>query len=474
MLAAGESLRFARGVKSPFQWLAAALFAAGLVFSAGADALDDWSAAYLRALKAENNTPPLGARSMAIYSIAVADAVNAIQHRWRPYLFVPTNASPDANVEAAVAAAAYRTALVLFPSRRADFEALWTATQTNLPDTAARTAGFQLGFASADAIVEARAADGSNTQVPYIPTNTPGAWRRTPPWFRPPDLPHWGLVKPFALTNASQFRPPGPPALTSDRYVADYNEVKSIGAKNSTTRTADQTLAARFWSDFSGTVTPPGHWTQITLALAQSNRLSLPDKAHLLALVHIALSDAGIACWDTKYAYNFWRPVTAAIRADNGNPRTEPDPNWESLLPAPAFPDYVSGHSTYTAAGAEVLRRWFGRDDLAFSISSDTVPGVTRSYTSLSSVVTEIGRSRIWGGIHFASADLDGQALGKKVGDWAFEHALRPVNPPRRGLDWVWAAARIALAVVVLWIAFRPRRRPEQYPPREGAVPPVP
>ena len=461
VLAVGRTLRSARGVKSSLHWLVAACFAASLVVSGQADALDDWSAAYLRALKAENNTPPLGARSMAIYSIAVADAVNAIQHRWRPYLYAPTNVPPGANVEAAVSAAAYRTALVLFPSRRADFEALWMATQTNLTDNAARTAGFQLGFASADAIVEARAADGSNTQVPYIPTNTPGAWRRTPPWFRPPDLPHWGLVKPFALTNAGQFRPPGPPALTSDRYVADYNEVKAIGAKNSTNRTADQTLAARFWSDFSGTVTPPGHWTQITLALAQSNRLALPEKAHLLALVHIALSDAGIACWDAKYAFNFWRPVTATIRADNGNPKTEPDPNWESLLPAPSFPDYVSGHSTYTAAGGEVLRRWFGRDDLAFSISSDTVPGVTRSYTSLSSVVTEIGRSRIWGGIHFSSADTDGQALGRKVGDWTFDTMLRPVDPPRQGMGWVWTTVRIVMLLVLLWLAFRPRRRME-------------
>lgn len=468
-LAVGVVLRSAHGVRSPIHWLVAAWFAASLVVSARADALDDWSAAYLRALKAENNTPPLGARSMAIYSIAVADAVNAIQHRWRPYLYSPTNAPADANVEAAVSAAAYRTALVLFPSRRADFESVWAATQTNLADNAARTAGFQIGFASADAIVEARAADGSNTQVPYIPTNTPGAWRRTPPWFRPPDLPHWGLVKPFALTNAGQFRPPGPPALTSARYVADYNEVKAIGAKNSTNRTDDQTLAARFWSDFSGTVTPPGHWTQITLALAQSNHLALTEKAHLLALVHIALADAGIACWDTKYAYNFWRPVTAAIRTDDGNDQTEPDPQWESMLPAPSFPDYVSGHSTFTAAGGEVLRRWFGRDDLPFSITSDTVKGVTRSYTNLSSVVAEIGHSRIWGGIHFPSADLDGQALGKQVGDWAFDHALRPVDPPRQGMDWVWTGLRIVLAAFLVLVLFRSRRRPGPETPMGGA-----
>ena len=200
-----------------------------------------------------------------------------------------------------------------------------------------------------------------------------------------------------------------------------------MGAKNSTLRTADQTQAARFWSDFSGTVTPPGHWTQITLALAQSNHLVLSEKAHLLALVQIALADAGIACWDAKYTYNFWRPVTAILRADDGNPKTEPDPEWESLLIAPAFPEYVSGHSTFTGAGAQVLRRWFKRDDLAFTVTSDTVPGVVRHFSSLTSVADEIGRSRIWGGIHFHSADADGQDLGRRVGDWVFDHSLVPL-----------------------------------------------
>ena len=425
---------------------------------ARADSLDDWAGAYLRALRAENTTPPLGARNTAIFTLAVADAVNAIEHRWRPFLFT-TNLAGPVEVEAAVAGASYRTGLALYPSRRADFEALWERTRTNLPATPARDAGFQLGFASADALLEARAADGSNTQVPYIPSDKPGAWRRTPPFYRPPDLPHWALVKPFALTNAAQFRPPGPPALTSDRYVSDYNLTKSLGAKNSVVRTADQTEAARFWSDFTGTVTPPGHWTQITLALAQSNHLALADKAHLLALVHIALADAGIACWDAKYTYNFWRPVTATIRMDNGNPKTAPDPAWESLLPAPSFPEYVSGHSTFTGAGAEVLRRWFGRDDLAFTVTSDTVPGVTRSFPSLNAVATEIGLSRIWGGLHFHSADVDGQELGRKIGDWVYERSLHPVSRGLAAEAWYWKLVRALGLLGLLAGAVRVWRR---------------
>lgn len=403
------------------------LFGLALNLSIRADSLDDWASAYLRALRAENTTPPLGARNTAVFTLAVADAVNAIEPRWRPFFF--TTHRPDAataSVEAAVAGAAYRTGIALYPSRRADFEVLWSQAHTQLPANPARETGFQLGIASAEALLEARASDGT-TQIPYIPSDKAGAWRRTTPFFRPPDLPHWSLVHPFALTNASQFRPPGPPALASDRYVSDYDLTKTLGAKNSTDRTADQTQAARFWSDFSGTVTPPGHWTQITLALAQSNHLVLSEKARLLALVQIALADAGIACWDAKYIYNFWRPVTAIIRTDDGNPKTDPDPEWESLLIAPAFPEYVSGHSTFTGAGAQVLRRWFKRDDLTFTVTSDTVPGVVRHFSSLTSVADEIGMSRIWGGIHFHSADADGQELGRRVGDWVFDHSLVPL-----------------------------------------------
>lgn len=403
-------------------------YCAALTASLRADALEDWSTAYLRALQSENTSPPLGARCMAIYSVAVADAVNAVERCWQPYLYSCTNVSTNIDREAVIAGAAYRTAQALFPSRRSDFDELWAAARANLQATSARAAGFQLGFLSAETILEARSADGSNAQMTYVPRKEAGAWRRTPPWHRPPDLPHWGGVRPFVLHEPGQFRPPGPPSLTGDRYAADYSEVLRIGGKNSAVRTADQSQAAQFWSDFTGTVTPPGHWTQITLALARSNHLSLKERVHLLALVHLALADGGIACWDAKYAFNFWRPVTAS-RADDGNPATQPDPEWEPMLPTPPFPDYVSGHSTFSAAAAEVLRRWFKRDNLEFDISSDTAPGIMRHFHSLTEAAIEIGNSRIWGGIHFRSADLDGQELGRMVGGWVFEHALSSTEP---------------------------------------------
>ena len=201
----------------------------------------------------------------------------------------------------------------------------------------------------------------------------------------------------------------------------------SLGGKSSHDRTSDQTQAAYFWSDFSGTVTPPGHWTQITLALAASNRLVLSDKVRLFALVHVALADAAIACWDAKYFYDSWRPVTAINALKVGARSDGSDSAWEPLLPTPAHPEYVSGHSAFSGAAAEVLRRWFGRDDLPFDVESDTVPDVRRHFPTLTAAAREIGMSRIWGGIHFRSADIDGAELGRQVGAWVTRTCFVPV-----------------------------------------------
>ena len=181
----------------------------------------------------------------------------------------------------------------------------------------------------------------------------------------------------------------------------------------STNRTAGQTLIARFWSDFSYTVTPPGHWNQIAQNVATNHGLSLEQNARLVALLNLALADAGIAVWDAKYVYNFWRPVTAIQQADtDDNPDTMADPDWMPLLNTPAFPEFISGHSTFSAAAATVLGRFFGRDGVPFTVGSDSVPGVLRSYASFAAAAEEIGMSRIYGGIHFHSADLDGRKIG--------------------------------------------------------------
>ena len=278
-----------------------------------------------------------------------------------------------------------------------------------------------------------RGSDGSGTTVPYVPSTAPGAWRRTPPFFRPPELPQWPYVEPFALTNGAQFRPPGPPSLNSSQYAAEVNQVKALGGINSTNRTAEQTLIARFWSDFSYTVTPPGHWNQIAQNVMTNRPTTLVESARLFALLNIAMADAGIVVWDSKYIYNFWRPVTAIQRADtDGNPDTEADPDWLPLLNTPPFPEYVSGHSAFSSAAATVLAAFYGSDNVPFTVGSDSVPGVLRSYQSFAAAAEEIALSRIYGGIHFLSADVEGLEAGRHVGDYVFGHFLRRLNAPAK------------------------------------------
>jgi hypothetical protein len=293
----------------------------------------------------------------------------------------------------------------------------------------ARGDGLTIGKQVADKVIEVRSADGVTTTVPYVPVPLPGHWRRTPPFFRPPDSPQCPFVTPFAMLAGSQFRPPGPPALTSARYAADVNQVQQLGATNSTVRTAEQTQIARFWSDFSYTATPPGHWNWIASVIAESRGLSLVDTARLFALLNITMADAGILCWDAKYTYDFWRPVTAIRAADtDDNPDTDPDPYWNSLLPAPPFQEYTSGHSTFSKAAAVILARFFGTDAIAFSISSDALPTVTRSFATLSAAADECGISRIYGGIHFYSSNRDAKTAGSALAEYVLGNFLLPVS----------------------------------------------
>jgi membrane-associated phospholipid phosphatase len=231
-------------------------------------------------------------------------------------------------------------------------------------------------------------------------------------------------VTPFALTRADQFRPDGPPEVTSAAYAAEFNEVKRLGSASSTERTAEQTEIARFWADGSGSYTPPGHWNQIATDLAATEGLSGPASARLLAELNVALADAAIAAWDAKYTYDFWRPVTAIRLADtDGNAATAADPDWVPLITTPNHPDYVAGHATFSAAAATILTDAFGAQ--AFSATSVTLPGVTRSFASFADAAAEAGWSRIYAGIHFRSAVEDGLALGQAVGDWVLD-AFRP------------------------------------------------
>lgn len=391
-----------------------------------ADVVTDWNEALLRAVLAETSSPCLASRNLAILHIAIFDAVNAATRTHQPYCFAG-RAEGEVSAPAAAAAAAHRACVALYPSRRADFDLLLTNSLARVSDESVRTNSVRLGQQAGQAILELRRDDGASTEIPYVPNDTPGHWRRTPPAYRPPELPQWRLVRPFAMTNAAQFRAPPPPELNSVRYAEDVNELKRIGGRDSTERTPEQARIARFWSDFSYTVTPPGHWNRIAQDIARDRKLSLEANARLFALLNIAMADATIACWDAKYAYDFWRPVTAIQQAANdGNPATAPDTKWLPLLPTPPHPEYPSGHSAFSGAAASVLADVVGADKVSFTVGCDALPGVTRSYGSLWVCAQEIGRSRIYAGIHFPSACENGLQSGRQVGAHIFNSQLMP------------------------------------------------
>jgi hypothetical protein len=364
------------------------------------------------------------------------DAVNSVQRTSQPYRFLGTPPA-GADPEIAAVAAAHRVMHELYPSTSASADALYENYMSFTPATPATTNSANFGTEVARQLLQARIADGSATEVPYIPSNEPGAWRRTPPFFRPPVDPQWRYVDLFGLQDTEPFVCPGPPDMASDAWARDYNQVKELGARNSTVRTAEQTTIATFWSDFSYTAMPPGHWHEVASGIANSFNNTLAENARLFALIAIAQADSAIVCWEIKFRYNFWRPITAIQRGDeDGNPNTIPDTNWVSFLNAPPFPDYTSGHSAFSKASATILAYFYGTDAISFSARSDSLPGVVRNFTSLSICADEVGMSRIYGGIHYLSANTDAKACGKKIADQVFANQLQlNENLPSIALD---------------------------------------
>jgi hypothetical protein len=391
-----------------------------------ADVILDWNGLMLDAIRAEDESPPHAARSLAILHVAMFDAVNGVLQDYQPY-FVDAHAPAETSAEAAAVGAAYQVMSSLYPTLQPRSDALYQSFRSNAPAGEARDQDLQLGESIAGMVLDWRAADGATTLVPYIPVAEPGHWQRTPPDYRPPDSPQCPFVTPFALLTGSQFRVPPPPALTSRQYADDVNQVEQLGAADSAARTADQTQVALFWSDFNYTETPPGHWNDIAAVVARQQGNSLAQNARLFALLNITLADAAIVAWDAKYTYDFWRPITAIREADtDGNPDTLPDPNWNSLLEAPPFPEYVSAHSVFGRAAATILDEFYGRDDIAFTIGNDRLPGITRSFQGFSQAADECGISRIYGGIHFMTSNRLGQTAGAALADYVSANLLLP------------------------------------------------
>lgn len=395
-----------------------------------ADLVIHWNNVALDAIRASSTVPPIASRSLAILHTSVYDSLNAIDRAYQPYA-IDRVALPNTSREAAVAAAAHRVLVELFAGQKATIDDALQSSLATIPDGPAETNGVDLGRQVATQILALRVDDGSSATVNYTQGNAPGDWQRTPPAFAAPLLPHWGGVRPFGLRSATQFAVDGPPALTSAEYAAAFNEVKEFGSLTSTLRTADQTNIAKFWANGAGTSTPPGHLNVLAQTVSLSQNRSLAENARLFAMLNVALADAAIACWDTKFEYDYWRPITAIRAADtDGNAATAADPDWQPLLTTPPFSGYTSGHSTFSGAAAEVLEAFFGRDNISFTLDSEDPSVPDRSYSSFSQAAEESAVSRLYGGIHFNFDNNDGLEAGRSIGKYIASRHFQPASMP--------------------------------------------
>jgi hypothetical protein len=406
--------------------LGAALIIASAATSVRADVITDWNAATLNVIRQRTTAPPVASRALAILHLAMYDAVNGITRTHASYR-VPSTPPASASAVAAASTAAHNVLVALFPADAATFDVLHGATLAGVKDGPQENAGMLWGHQVAAEYLAWRAADGADQTVVPPAGAGAGAWIPTPPMFANYALPHWGSVTPFVMMHGLQFRPIGPPALGTGDWAEQYNEVKALGSANGSTRTEDQTQIALFWADGAGTETPPGHWNSIAQSVARDRGNTMEQNARLFALLNMAMADAAICAWEAKYAFNFWRPVTAIRNGQtDGNPATDPDLSWTPLLVTPPFPDYVSGHSTFSGAAATVLALFYGTDSIAFTTGSDFLPGISRSFPSFSAAAAEAAASRLYGGIHYRAANEDGLQAGIQIGERAMTEFLQP------------------------------------------------
>ncbi len=388
----------------------------------------EWNHQMLDAIRSSRTPPPMAAYVLALFHLAIYDTVNGFEPTHEAYLVVP-DVPEGASLEAALNTVSYEMMLDLFRDSVNPrlIERYYEAVTADLERDAAFEKGAEWArkVATAYRIVcdESRKTD----KIDWVTSADPGKWRETPPFFRPPLLPHWPHVKPLAMRSHEQFRCPPPPPIDSEEFAEEWEEVKRLGARDNSERSGYDTLSAVFWSDDLGSSTPAGSWNLIAQDVSKTQKRTFREQVRLFALLNMTMADAGIACWDAKYYYNYWRPETAIRQADlDDNPLTEKDPDWVPLMGSPPFPEYPSGHSSFSRSAAHLLTLYFGRDGIAFTTTSDQVPGAVRSYEGFDHCATEVGMSRLHGGIHFMSANLVGQEMGRQVAEYVFEHYLRP------------------------------------------------
>jgi hypothetical protein len=383
---------------------------------------------------ASGGAPPALQINMGMTQGAVYDAVNAIKRRHRPYL-LDTRFASRASRDAAAATAAFRVLSNLvstapaFPAQATLLQTLLTQYTTSLaaiPDTWRKTAGIAAGNAAADAMLAARQGDGRFGPSQWVPSSDLGHWQPllNPDGTQMLDPTPWvGGVKPFLLKSSSQFRTDGPNALRSAAYAEDFKKVKALGSVNSTARTPEQTHIALFWQSAGG---PALLWNSVARNLVNSANYNSVKSSLLFAMLNLSAADAAINCWNDKYHFDFWRPWQAIHEAgDDRNRATKPDPTWAALLTAP-YPEHPSGHLCLDGAHLKVLQMFFGTDRVRFGVTSSRFPGETRSFNRFSEPREEIVKARVWAGLHFRTADLQGAELGRKVANYMADHYFQP------------------------------------------------
>jgi PAP2 superfamily len=378
----------------------------GLVQPAYADVITDWSQKVVTYVQ-PRMAPPQGHRATAMIQLAMFDAVNSIERRYRPYL-VQLTVAPTTSKEAAAAAAATAVLTGLLPQVRDEVRAALATYLEAIPNGKPKTDGIRLGEAVAAKILEARANDGAGAPDSYRPRTTPGVYVPTALTIAP----MWENVRPFAMMNPSQFRPVPPLKLDSSQWATDYNEIKELGSKISSKRTARQTEDARFWL-----ITGPQAYDPIARQFVAAKIMDSADAARFMALTSVATADALIAVFDAKYHYEFWRPITAIRNGDlQNNESIERDPTWQPIDNTPMHPEYPCAHCIVAASFAAVVEGVLGTDVPEISATSPTAPGVTHHWTNMQAFVNEVSEARIWSGFHYRFSTKVGQDMGYKIG----------------------------------------------------------
>jgi len=419
----GSPLRRLRQAFPPFLrgWVLLALLLTAPMTEAASNVVTDWDAKAVGIVQTGTAPPPpLGFRTMAILHSAMFDAVNSIEPRYKPYK-VRLAATPDTSKEAAAAAAAAAVLIKLFPDAAADVQSTLTNYLATLPDGEAKSKGVKLGQEVAEKIIEARANDGASAADAYRPKTKPGAYIPTPITYG------WALatMTPFALQSPSQFRAKPPPSLKSAEWARDYNEIKGLGAKNSTTRTPRQSEDARFWL-----VGGPLAYDQLPRQIVIAKNMDLLDSSRFMALFSVAVADALIGVFDAKYKYEFWRPITAIRNGDtDGNPATERDATWQPIDATPMHPEYPCAHCILSSSVAAVIEGLLRTDEIPeVSLISPFLPGVTHHFTSLRAFSDEIATARICAGFHYRFSTLAGREMGQKIGTYVVKSVMLPAQ----------------------------------------------